>query len=374
MAEAELPQELKEMIDMAKQGTARSHQLLAENVLDLFISPQGRMSDRERALTDSILSQLVGEMEQQIRQGLAERLSKATDAPPRLLEMLANDEISIARPILQHSKLLQDTALIEIVRARGREHQLAIALRAAVSVELSDALVERGDTDVIESLIRNPNAALSNKAMTYLVAESRRFDRFQEPLLSRADLPPALAHKMFWWVSAALRQKILIEYELHPHVLDPLLETTTEVAIADTSRSAAGNRQQTAAELAEELRLSGQLSPENLLNMLRKQRIQAFTAAMASLSNISFTAASRIILDHDVEPFAVLCRAIQVSEAHFSSMALLLLHAHTGKRQSINDLREVLELFHKISYGQARITLQYWHNDSALQRAAGELG
>lgn len=374
MAEVELAQELKELIDMAKQGTARSRQILAENVLDLFISPQGRMNDRERALTDSILSQLVAGMEMQIRRGLAERLATASDAPPRLLEMLANDDISIARPILEHSRLLHDTALIGIVRARGREHQLAVAIRESVSPALSDALIGRGDPDVVEALLRNPNARLSGKATAYLVAESRRFDRFQEPLLGRADLPPALAHQMFWWVSAALRKKILMEFELAPHDLDPLLETTTEIAIASAERDRPGNRMQTAGELAEELRLTGKLTPETLLNMLRKQRIPAFTAGMSSLTGISFHATNRIILDRDIEPFAILCKAACFAEAHFSSMALLLLHAHTGSRQSVSDLQEVLDVFRKISSDQARITIRYWHNDSELLQAAGKIG
>lgn len=374
MAGVELAQELKDLIGMAKQGTAHSRQLLAENVLDLFITPQGRMSDRERALTDSILSQLVAGMETQIRRGLAERLASASDAPPKLLEMLANDEISIARPILEHSRLLQDTTLIEIVRARGREHQLAVAIRETVSAALSDALVGRGDLDVVEALLRNPNAELSGKATAYLVAESRRFDRFQEPLLNRADLPPALAHQMFWWVSASLRKKILMEFELSPHDLDPLLETATEIALADTEATRPASRMQTAATLADALRQAGELTPETLLNMLRKQRIPAFTAGMSTLTGISFTAASRIILDRDIEPFAILCKAASLAEAHFSSMALLLLHARTGARQSVSDLQDVLDVFRNITSDQARITISYWHNDSELLRAAERIG
>lgn len=364
-----MEQALKDLVGMARQNTARSRLALAENVLDLFVSPDGRLSEHERAQADAILGKLVADMEMQIRAGLAERLADASNAPPKLLEMLANDEISIARPILERSKLLQDAALIEIVLARGREHQLAISIRENVPHALSNALIARGEPDVIESLVRNPKAQLSRQALAHLVAESRRFDRFQQPLLSRADLPPGLAHRMFWFVSAALRQAILSEFKLSACDLDPPLEIATKIALADTETARQSNRQQTAEQLAGTLHQNGQLSIDTLINMLRKQRLQAFTASMSSLAGIPFTAVNRIILDPAIEPFAVLCKAIGISQPHFFSMALLLQQARTGKSQSLADLQGVLDLFNKILSEQARITLQYWHKLSELPEA-----
>ncbi len=373
MAFTEMDQALKELVGMAKTGTARSRAVLAENVLDMFISSEGRLSDHERALTDDILTKLVREMEMQIRIGLAERLANAGSAPDSLLKLLANDEIAVAKPILVRSKLLHDADLIEIIRARGREHQLAISIRETVSPDVSDALIGRGEPDVIESLVRNPHAALSNQAMAHLVAESRRHDRFQEPLLSRGDLPPALAHKMFWYVSAALREKILTEYELTEHDLDQALEMSTKVAISDAALARQQSRQQTAAELAATMKTSGHLIIENMINMLRKQRIPAFTAAMSTLAGISFTAANRIILDDNIEPFAIMCKAIGISEAHFSSMAMILQKGRTRRPIAPMELRRILDLFNKVPSDQARITLRYWHNDSELLAAVANI-
>src|SRR3546814_17874489 len=79
---------------------------------------------------------------------------------------------------------------------RSAETRRALALRNDVSAAVAVALVERAGPGVIEALIRNPDAMLSRRAMEMLVAESKRVDRFQEPLLSRADLPPELAYRM----------------------------------------------------------------------------------------------------------------------------------------------------------------------------------
>src|SRR3546814_10587860 len=73
---------------------------------------------------------------------------------------------------------------------------------------VSQALIDVGEEDVIEALIRNEDAELALQAVNYLVEESRRVDRFREPLLQRREMSPALAYRMFWWVSAALRRQI----------------------------------------------------------------------------------------------------------------------------------------------------------------------
>lgn len=361
--------DLSSLIAIARKGTLRSRQILAENVLDLAISPEGRLSDRERALTDQVLTRLVKDMELQVRQQLAVKLSTSISAPAELIDMLAKDEISVAAPLLKNSKLLRDTTLIEIIQLRTREHQLCITLRESLTTMVTDALVEVAEPDVLEAMIRNPNAAISAAAMAHLVAESRRFDQFQEPLLSRSDLPANLAHKMFWWVSVKLRKKILKEFNIAEHDLDAALESSTLDVIADTARQGENNAAETAKDLAQALNDSDQLPVSTLIDLLRKQRIQAFCAGISCLAGISFASVNRIVLDNDIAPFAVLCKAIDISEAHFSTMALLLLESRDKKQQSAGDLRNVLDLFREISSDQAGIALRYWHSDSALQRS-----
>ena len=206
--------------------------------------------------------------------------------------------------------------------------------------------------------------------MAYLVAESRRFDQFQEPLLSRADLPAELAHKMFWWVSVQLRQKILSDFNIEEHEVDPLLEAATKDILAETEAERAGTARAKAETLAKTLKDEGQLTVELLIDMLRKNRIPAFCASMSHLAGISFSTVYRIILDKDITPFAILCKAIKLNEAHFSTMALLVLHSQNNKQQSAQQLQNLLRLFKEITSDQAQKTLTYWHNDSELQKAA----
>jgi uncharacterized protein (DUF2336 family) len=127
-----------------------------------------------------------------IRKLLAEKMSRSNFAPPEVVELLANDEIDIASPILMHSPVLSDEALIAIVRRRTRSHRLAIAMRRMVAISVCDALVETGETDVIASLLGNHGARISQATLNYLTDQSRHVDEFREPLLRREDLKPEL--------------------------------------------------------------------------------------------------------------------------------------------------------------------------------------
>ncbi|MGB0626851.1 MAG: DUF2336 domain-containing protein, partial [Alphaproteobacteria bacterium] len=193
------------LLRLAADRSAAVRSELVEVISDLFFDRDRVLSERERATMSDILRQLIHDVEISVRKHLAIRLSDEPTAPPELVFALANDSAEIAHPILIRSEVLRDPQLIEIIRHRGFEHQLSIAMRAALSESVSDALVETNDVSVIEKLLENPGAEIGRDAMSYLVEQSQRVDAFQNPLVRRKDLPRELAPRMYWWVSAALR-------------------------------------------------------------------------------------------------------------------------------------------------------------------------
>nr|WP_279347149.1 DUF2336 domain-containing protein [Govania unica] len=295
-------------------------------------------------------------------------------APPELLRLLANEQIEIARPILEKSTLLRDVDLIEIVHNRSEEHRLTIAMRARVSEQVSDALIEEGGADVIETLLKNPDAKLSGEGMEYLVAESRRVDRFQEPLLSRHDLPSELAHRMFWWVSAALRRRVLVDFSsVDPTGLDRMLQDATRRAIA--SHEPGDSVAERSVRLVARLSESGQLTIGFLKCSLRQQHLSVFVAGLGRLSGVNATTVWRIFRDKGGESFAVLCRSMDMSRNDFASLFLTLAEARGGQHvRPTSFLKEILDLYDAISVANARAALTYWQRDDAFQQALDDVG
>lgn len=364
--------ELQDLLLLAKTKSADSRSRLVENITDLFLSDGGRLSEHERALMSDILGKLVSQVETEIRKELSDALAKTGVDLPDIVKTLANDEIEIARPILEKSALLRDPDLIEIIRMRTDEHRMAIAMREDVSESVSNALVEYGSEDVIETLLNNHDTQLSARAMEYLVAESRRVDRFQEPLLQREDLPGDLAYRMYWWVSAALRKRILEEYKVDPIMFEQAVKRAAGAVMVDKGeeQSAYVRAQRLVRRMAE----NGELSIQFLVNALRQQRVAVFVAGLAELGGINFRTAWRIFSDKGGESFAVLARAVGVDRNQFTSVYLLVVQAREGGgAKSPGVLKNILALFDRTSEENARGALQVWQRDSAYQEAIEEL-
>lgn len=363
---------IHELVRLAQEKTAQSRRRLFENMTDLFLTEDGRLSEHERALMNDIMVKLVRTVEQELRRELSEFFARTDVDLPDVVRLLADDEIEVARPVLEKSKLLQDTDLIEIIQMRTDEHRLAIALRDEVSEEVSNVLVEYGNEDVIEALLRNEDASLSQRAMEYLVSESRRIDRFSEPLVNRADLPAELAYRMYWWVAAALRRKIVRDFDVDPLIVDEAMRHATRGVLADRQEMEGSYLK--AQRLVRRLSETGDLSIEFLLGSLRQRRIPIFVAGLAELGGIDFRTAWRIFNDRGGESLAVLARAIGMERGQFTSIFLLIRQLKDGdKARGPGILKTILSLFDSVSAANARGALHYWQQDSAYQIALEEL-
>jgi len=365
--------ELQELLVLAKEKSSGARSRLVENITDLFLSDDGRLSEHERALMSDILGKLVSQVEAEIRKELANTLVNSNIDLPDIATLLANDELEIARPVLEKSSLLKDPDLIEIIRMRTDEHRMVIAMREDVSESVSNALVEYGSEDVIEALLNNHDSNVSQRAMEYLVAESRRVDRFQEPLLNRSDLPGDLAYKMYWWVTAALRKKILSEYKVDPVAFDHAAKRAAQTAMVDQ-----GDDQQSAyvraQRLVRRMMESGELTVQFLINALRQQRVAVFVAGLAELGGVSFRIAWRIFSDKSGDSFAILAKAVGIDRSQFTSIYLLVVQAREGTgAKSPGVLKDILTLFDATSEENAKGALQVWQRDFAYQEAIEEL-
>lgn len=350
---------IHELANMVKKDSAASQDHLAESVAELLASQGDSLSDREKALMAGMLRQLLEEAEKTIRQNLAERLSHAPNVPAEVIEFLANDEIDVARPVLLHSEVLSGTSLIEIIRHRTLEHQLAISMRQSVSEQVSDALVETGHERVIIQLLENQNAKISRKTMAYLVEQSRRVDSYQNPIIERRDLPPELAQRMYAWVSESLRTKVLTRFSLDREALDSALAASCDEAILEDHQSSDAT-----GELVEEIIGNQRPEPARVLEFLRDGEIPLFEEAFGRLVGIDRGLVRRLIYEPGGEGLAVACRAESIQKSDFASIFILSRQARPGDQTvQRGEVRRVLELYDRLQPGLAKTIFVAWQRD-----------
>jgi uncharacterized protein (DUF2336 family) len=367
---ATLPDDdLEALFKLARDKSAAGRKALVNAVSDLFFNNKDVLSDREKALMTDILRQIIHDVEMSVRRELAERLADAHQAPHELIVALANDEIEVAHPLLIQSDILHDFDLVEIIHHRTLEHQLAIAMRKGLTENVTDALVETGNEDVVAKMIENPSARISKSTMEYLVDQSKRVDTYQNPLLKRPDLEPDLAKKMYWWVSAALRQHIVKNFTVDTADLDETLESTVKNVIDRHGGSGeAGNSKP--AKLADRLAEDGKITPRMLVQVLRQGEIPLFEAMFAKISGLRPRLLRRMLFEPGGEALAILCKAVSIDKTDFASIFMLSRKArNTDRVTNPQDLKRILELFDRIQPDAADRMLKKWQRDSNFLNA-----
>jgi uncharacterized protein (DUF2336 family) len=350
------------LIQLARNKSAAARNELAGAINDLFLGKHDVLTESERALMTDILRHLIHDVEMTVRRDLAERLAHNPHAPRDLLKTLANDQIEVAHPILSRSQVLHNFDLIEIIHHRTMEHQLAIAMREDVPEEVADALVETGKGDVIAALLENPSARISRATMEYLVEQSKRIDRFQNPLVARPDLGPDLAKKMYWWVSAALRQHIVENFEVDPTDIDNTIESTVTEALRQAEDYDPTKTKPF--ELADRLAEAKGITPKLLIESLRHGEINLFEALFVKLTAIRLTLARRILFEAGGEGLALACKAVGIERRDFASIFVLSRRARPGKTPlGSAELTKVLEFYDSLDANAAQAVLSRWRRD-----------
>ncbi len=357
-------------MELARRKTAEGRTSLAATVADFFGEGGDVLSDRERSLMFDILHKVIVDVEMSVRKTLSERLADAEDAPRALIKFLANDTVEVACPVLTRSRVLRDQDLVEVIRHRTLEHQLAVANRFSVSEAVSSALVETGERSVVERLLHNQNARISQATLEYLVDESKRHDTFREPILRRSELGPDLAKRMFLWVSAALREFILEHFEFDPSTIDELLEKTAfEQIDAATAGQATGS-----AKLAQDLADSGKVTPEMLVTAMRQGEISLFVAMFSRMTGLRRNLVMRLLFESGGEGLAIASVAAGIDRDAFSTLFTLSRKARPQGAADVDaETRNVLALYDSTPPEAATGVLRKWQRNPDYLKAIHDL-
>ncbi len=119
------------------------------------------LSDDDRAAAEGALLMLLDDSSPLVRRAMAEVFARSAQAPAAIVRALSLDQPSIALPILEHSPLLIDADLVDIVATGGNETQCAIARRMYLPASVCAAIAEVGTAEAALELIENAYAELA---------------------------------------------------------------------------------------------------------------------------------------------------------------------------------------------------------------------
>lgn len=350
------------MDDGARVLYAAGRERLGVVVADLFLSPRLRLTEWHRVTMASLLERLVRSLEDELRAGLAASFAAADY--PELHAALISAHVEIAVPILPPSGALRDPELVMLMFRRVEEHRLR---RASNSGPGSDSL--------IAELVRDDDPAVADAAMAVLIAQSRRLDRFQEPVVTSSDLPAELAHRLSWTIAAALRSYMIDRQGIAPRQADQALARAAMRQL--TAHDEADSLEARCLRLAQPLDALGRLDGHLVARSLTEAGLSLFLAFVSLCCKLDMNAAWEIVSEPTGRGTPLLLRAAGLDRNDAGNILLALAGTAGGDAEL---LARQMNVFDAISQADARATIDFWQLDPVYRAAiatvstsAGEL-
>ncbi|HKS84609.1 MAG TPA: DUF2336 domain-containing protein [Pseudolabrys sp.] len=350
------PLELIQQLDSSiSQSTDERRSAMLRHLTDLFLVGSDQYSDEEIDLIDDVFVRLVKTIEESSRALLAIRLGPVAIAPPKILRMLACDDvIEVASPVLTQAERLDTDTLIECARTKNQEHLLAISRRKSLPESLTDVLVVRGDQQVVLSTAKNAGARFSGKGFDTLVRRSNGDDQLAACVGARPDLPPHMFERLLEVASAAVRTKL--EAERH-YANSEIATTVDDIAERIKSKAANGPLSYAAAQvLAESLHRAGQLNAKKIEEFAADGRFEELVASLSLLSDVPTAVVENNLRDTNAQLLLVLARAIGLSWDITRNIMILAAKRH---RRSASDIDQAMSSFNRLKQSTAQQILNF---------------
>lgn len=315
------PPAYPDLLALARNPSADARERLLLGVIALCDArpPSGELSP----VLSEIFLTLARQAEREVRKVLSQRLAHADWAPVALINVLALDEIEIARPVLASSPLLQDDDLLRVLVEATLEHQIEIARRPHLGGRVADAIIDRGEPATLTALAFNRTAEISLDGLRRLVEQSRRVAALRGPLTRHPRMTEKLAEQMYQWVGAALRQSISERFQVDEAKLAPLIEQSVYDARSGTMVAIPANdpgRDEMERRLVAKLQSAGQLRAGYLVRAIRERRLGLFIHALATLGGFSVVQVREALSARTPEALFYACAAAGVDRAVYPAL------------------------------------------------------
>jgi uncharacterized protein (DUF2336 family) len=248
----------------------------------------------ETALAQDIVRIMAKDVETSVRQALSQNLRSATRLPHDVALKLANDIESVALPILEHSKVLTDADLVEIVRSGTAGKQEIVAAREGISEIVSEILVNTASEKAVAKLMDNNSAQINEASFNKVVDRFAESDQVKEKMVKRAVLPPAVSERLVTIVAENMRDYLVTHHQVSPAVAsDIVLQSRERTVVGIGGRSNAEELE----KLVSQMHANQRLTPSIVMRALCMGDVAFFEMSVAVMAKVPVVNAR--ILIHD---------------------------------------------------------------------------
>lgn len=331
----------QEILSLARSRAVQDRERLLLAIVDLCDAGDSANAVMEsapvQALLSSIFMSLVVEAERDIRR-LSEKLATASWAPVALINVLALDDIEIARPVIASSPVLQDQDLIRLLVEATVEHQIEVARRPQLGAPVVAAILEQNEPAVLTALAGNGTAQVTPADLRRLIGASERVAALRTPLSRHPGLTDDLARELYVWVGQALRNSLATRFRLDQEALDAAIAESVREAHGGVPSEVEGTvvfphedeREDMEKRLLAKLDAAGQLRPGYLLRALRENKLSLFIGGLTTLGRYDPAQVRKAIDSDRPELLALACAGVGIDRSVFPTILDLVRELNGG--------------------------------------------
>lgn len=308
---------LMSLIDLARESSSEKRRELLGHVTALFVAGAERYTDEEKTLFNGVMKRLVDFVEDGDKEALAEELCTVDQTPHDLVMQLANENIAIARYMLQYSHVLTYADLMHFAKTKGQGHLLAISKRDHLEARLTDVLLERGELPVHRSVAANPGAELSDWGTRFLIKIADTDEDLRENMLVRRDLTPAHFDKLIGQLPEPQGKKLRQLYKNNEKLVEALFHEASQVVAASRldRKKARINTKVDLRDIRDGRRDLNKVFTEYTLS----SNLLDLSFLLADLSELEQKYVINVILRMEIDGIAIVCKALGIGETEFGT-------------------------------------------------------
>ncbi len=328
------------LYDLARDKSPQSRHQLTHAIIKIL---DADLSFREAELISDVLISLLKQAEHDLRRTLAERFAVMDDIPLRLVLHVANDEIDIARPVLQKSSVLGEFDLLYIIKSKSAEYWRAIATRESLSDKVMEELSQCDDFETAMALAENTNITFTDSVLNILSDKAQGAETLAVPLLRREEVTQEIATMLYQYVSEEIRSFIIDNYDVDVSKIDVVFKDVEEELSLSVPKDLLPEDYMI--EEAQAYNDNGGLTPQLMLSALRRGHVRTFIAQMSVYTGLSCEMVRGVLSQTSGQGFAVIAKAYDFEKPDFISMFML-----TNKLWNYGRIVEAADLHRAIKY------------------------
>lgn len=353
--------------EVLPQGGFRARHALLKRLADVVSLPASRINAFERSVTGDLLVEMLRLASAEDRKRVAARLAPLAELPNVLARMLLRDEPEIAGLLIEQCASLSDADLVACARDASVEHRFLMANRRALSEVVTETLLSFGESRVIEAVLRNTTARLSQVAIEGVVSLSRSDRGLCAHLLKRPELRPSGAYVMFWWCAPDDRRTILQRFAVSREVMQEVAEDVFAMAADENWADPVARKALQFIERRQRNRGAIEKSPyDSLEHAIETAAADGLTRDLATeiayLSGLKPVTGAKILGDPGGEPLAILCKATGLTKANLTGLWRSMRRSEQAADGSPDPAWERVQItYDMLAVDRAQTVLRYWN-------------